>query len=75
MTGPEGDQHHGWWKVIAVDEPHRLDLEDGFADAEGKPNDSMPTTAVHRHLRRAAERSHADADRVEVPVAGRRWTS
>ena len=43
MTGPEGDRHHGWWKVVAVDEPHRLDLEDGFADSEGKPNDSMPT--------------------------------
>ncbi len=44
MTGPEGDQYHGWWKVISVDEPHRLDLEDGFADTEGNPNMSMPTT-------------------------------
>jgi uncharacterized protein YndB with AHSA1/START domain len=44
MTGPEGDQHHGWWKVLAVDEPHRIELEDGFADADGKPNDALPTT-------------------------------
>ena len=44
MTGPEGEQHHGWWKVVAVDEPRRLDLEDGFANAEGKPDDAMPTT-------------------------------
>ncbi len=44
MTGPEGDQYHGWWKVISVDEPHRLDLEDGFADTEGNPNMSMPTS-------------------------------
>jgi len=44
MTGPEGDQHHGWWKVVAVDEPHRLDLEDGFADAEGNHDDALPTT-------------------------------
>jgi uncharacterized protein YndB with AHSA1/START domain len=43
MTSPEGDQMHGWWKVAAVEEPHRLDLEDGFADSEGKPNDAMPT--------------------------------
>lgn len=42
MTGPEGQQHHGWWRVIAVDEPRRLDLEDGFADAEGKPDPAMP---------------------------------
>jgi len=44
MTSPEGEQHHGWWKVVAVEEPHRLDFEDGFADSEGKPNDAMPTT-------------------------------
>ena len=43
MTGPEGDQMHGWWKVNAVEEPHRLDLEDGFADPAGNPNVSMPT--------------------------------
>jgi uncharacterized protein YndB with AHSA1/START domain len=43
MTGPEGEQHHGWWKVVAVEEPHRLEVEDGFADNEGKPNDEMPT--------------------------------
>lgn len=44
MTSPEGEQYHGWWKVVAVDEPHHLELEDGFADPEGKPNESMPTT-------------------------------
>ena len=44
MTSPEGEQYHGWWKVNAVDEPHRLDLEDGFADAEGNPDDAMPTS-------------------------------
>lgn len=44
MTGPEGEQHHGWWRVLAVDEPHRLDLEDGFANAEGNPEETLPTT-------------------------------
>jgi uncharacterized protein YndB with AHSA1/START domain len=44
MTSPEGEQHHGWWKVVAVDEPHRLELVDGFADGDGKPDDAMPTT-------------------------------
>jgi uncharacterized protein YndB with AHSA1/START domain len=44
MTGPEGARHHGWWKVVAVEEPHRLELEDGFADAKGNPDDAMPTT-------------------------------
>jgi uncharacterized protein YndB with AHSA1/START domain len=44
MTGPEGDQHHGWWRVIAVDAPTRLEFEDGFADATGAPDPTMPTT-------------------------------
>ena len=69
MTSPEGEQHHGWWKVVAVDEPHRLDLEDGFADTDGNPNDDDADDAVHRHLRRAAERRHAHAHRDAVPVA------
>jgi uncharacterized protein YndB with AHSA1/START domain len=44
MTGPEGDKHHGWWKIIAVEEPHHLHMEDGFADADGNPSDTMPVT-------------------------------
>jgi uncharacterized protein YndB with AHSA1/START domain len=35
MTGPEGDRHRGWWRVRAVDPPHTLEFEDGFADADG----------------------------------------
>jgi uncharacterized protein YndB with AHSA1/START domain len=46
MTGPEGDKSHGWWKVGAVDEPNRIELEDGFADSDGKPNEGMPTTRM-----------------------------
>ncbi|MEP7045803.1 MAG: SRPBCC domain-containing protein [Ilumatobacteraceae bacterium] len=42
MTSPEGHRYHGWWKVVAVDEPRRLELQDGFADGEGKPKDDMP---------------------------------
>lgn len=43
MTGPEGDQHGGWWAVRAVDAPLSLEFEDGFADASGEPNTDMPT--------------------------------
>jgi len=46
MTGPEGEKHRGWWRVLAVDAPHRLDFEDGFADDEGNPNPDLPTTIV-----------------------------
>jgi uncharacterized protein YndB with AHSA1/START domain len=44
MTGPEGDRHHGWWRITAVEPPRRLEFEDGFADADGNPNLQMPTT-------------------------------
>ena len=44
MTGPEGDQPRGWWRVIEVDAPYHLEFEDGFADDNGNPNPDMPTT-------------------------------
>ncbi len=46
MTGPEGDQPRGWWRVLAVDAPHRLEFEDGFADDAGDPNPDMPTMTI-----------------------------
>jgi uncharacterized protein YndB with AHSA1/START domain len=46
MTGPEGDQPRGWWRVLAVDAPHRLDFEDGFADDAGDPDPQMPTMTI-----------------------------
>jgi uncharacterized protein YndB with AHSA1/START domain len=42
MTGPEGERYHGWWRVLAVDPPTRLEVEDGFADGDGNPNLEMP---------------------------------
>ena len=32
--------------MIAVDPPHRLEFEDGFADAAGDPNPEMPTMVI-----------------------------
>ena len=42
MTSPEGDKHYGWWEVLTVDPPRRLEVKDGFADDTGKPNDDLP---------------------------------
>jgi uncharacterized protein YndB with AHSA1/START domain len=41
MTSPEGQKHYGWWEVIAVDAPTRLEVKDGFADDTGKPKDDL----------------------------------
>jgi uncharacterized protein YndB with AHSA1/START domain len=46
MTGPEGEKHGGWWRMIAVDAPRSLEFEDGFADDNGAPNPEMPTTMI-----------------------------
>jgi uncharacterized protein YndB with AHSA1/START domain len=54
MTGPEGEQAHGWWRFLAVDEPRSLEFEDGFADASGQPDDSMPVTVGRVDLTESA---------------------
>lgn len=50
MTGPQGDKHHGWWRVIAVDPPHLLEFKDGFSDENGQPDDGMPTVVMQVRL-------------------------
>lgn len=50
MTGPEGDQHRGWWRVLASEAPRHLEFEDGFADDAGRPNLEMPTTTTRVEL-------------------------
>ena len=42
MTGPQGDQPHGYWDVLETDPPHRLVYRDGFANEDGTPNDDLP---------------------------------
>jgi uncharacterized protein YndB with AHSA1/START domain len=42
MTGPQGDQPHGYWDVVEVDPPRRLVFIDGFAGEDGTPNDDFP---------------------------------
>jgi uncharacterized protein YndB with AHSA1/START domain len=44
MTGPDGNEAHGWWRVGEVDAPRRLTFTDGFADPDGTPSTDLPTT-------------------------------
>jgi uncharacterized protein YndB with AHSA1/START domain len=46
MTGPDGGQSRGYWRVLAVDAPYRLDFENGFADDDGSPNPNMPVMVI-----------------------------
>lgn len=50
MTGPQGDQPRGWWRVTGVDAPKTIEFEDGFANADGSPNTDMPVMAIRVEL-------------------------
>ena len=50
MTGPEGDQHHGWWEVESVDPGRSFEVRDGFADGEGNVNPDLPVTRMRVDL-------------------------
>jgi uncharacterized protein YndB with AHSA1/START domain len=62
MTGPEGDRHGGWWRVLHVEDSKLLEVDDGFADVDGNPNLDMPVTRMHVSL---ADRSDGGT-RVEI---------
>lgn len=64
MTGPEGDKHRGWWRVTSVAPPGSLEFTDGFADADGTPSTTLPTTAVSVRLT-----PHKDGTRMEIRSA------
>ena len=43
MTGPDGSTSRGWWRFLAVEPGRRIEVEDGFANEDGTPNDAMPS--------------------------------
>jgi len=45
MTGPEGDEAKGFWRVTAVDAPHSLEFDDLFGEPDA-PVAGLPVTHV-----------------------------
>lgn len=43
MTGPDGSTSRGYFRYLAVEPLKRFEVEDGFADEQGRPNPAMPT--------------------------------
>jgi uncharacterized protein YndB with AHSA1/START domain len=41
MTGPAGEKARGWWQIMAVDKPNRLEAQNGLADDDGEPSSTM----------------------------------
>lgn len=54
MTGPDGTVSRGWWRYIAVEPLKRIEVEDGFSDASGVPNTSMPSMHMVFHFEATA---------------------
>ena len=50
MTGPEGDQHWGMWRVTSVDPPTSLQFTDAFADPDGTPLEDAPVSEISIRL-------------------------
>ncbi len=37
MTGPEGADTGGWWRIDALEKPRRIEFANGFAGDDGEP--------------------------------------
>ncbi len=46
MTGPDGDTSAGYWIMTSVEPGRSFELTDGFAGADGEPNDEMPSMTM-----------------------------
>jgi uncharacterized protein YndB with AHSA1/START domain len=55
MTGPDGEKARGWWRFVALDEPHSLEFEDGFADETGAEDPTMPIIRARVQLDETAD--------------------
>ncbi|WP_338890696.1 SRPBCC domain-containing protein [Rhodococcus sovatensis] len=44
MTGPDGEKARGWWHLTSIDAPRTLAFDDGFADDNWEPVESLGTT-------------------------------
>jgi uncharacterized protein YndB with AHSA1/START domain len=42
MTAPDGETSHGFWRVVAIDEPRSLEIDNGLAGADGEPDPNLP---------------------------------
>jgi uncharacterized protein YndB with AHSA1/START domain len=43
MTGPDGSKAPGWWRFLAVEPGRGFEVQDGFANDDGTPNEGMPS--------------------------------
>ena len=47
MTGPAGEQPHGFWDILEAEPPRRLVFINGIAHPDGTPNEEFPRDEGH----------------------------
>lgn len=50
MTGPDGEQYPGAFRVTTIEEPARLEFEDYFADPNGQVDPTLPVSTTRVEL-------------------------
>jgi uncharacterized protein YndB with AHSA1/START domain len=46
VTSPGGEKAHAYWRITALDAPHRMEWEDGFLDDNLEPNPAITPTSM-----------------------------
>jgi uncharacterized protein YndB with AHSA1/START domain len=54
MKGPNGEQSRGWWRFLTVEPLRLIEVEDGFANADGTRNGDLPSMRMRFSFEKTA---------------------
>ncbi len=64
MVGEEsGDEHYGRWRILQVDAPTYIEIQDVFANDDGSANEELPSTRFEVKI---GERSDGTTEMVTI---------
>lgn len=75
MTGPDGEQPGGYWRMTSIEPPTRLTLEEGFTDEAGNPLPEEPMgmelvlAGENRRTRMTITYNFASTEQLDAMVA------
>ena len=76
MTGPNGEQPHGWWRIRSLDKPNRIEFDNGLAGDDGEPIPGvapMPSSvsfeAIDGGTRMTSVANFTDVEQMEKMIA------
>ena len=64
MVGDEqGDEHYGRWRIVTVEPPTYIEIQDVFANDDGSANDDLPSTKFEVKI---SDRSDGQTEMVTI---------